>query len=88
MADITDAQFEAAEAQGRSIMRAAPRAAAVRYDAGSGRVVIELVDGCAYAVPVRLVQDLQGANEADLEKVEIDGLGTLQNTIADDSEKA
>ena len=75
MADSTDAAFEAAEARGREILRTSPRAAAARYDAPSGRVVVELLDGCAYAFPVRLVQDLQGATEAELASIEVEGQG-------------
>src|SRR3546814_4546948 len=75
MADRTDARFEAAEARGRDLLRTAPRAAAARYDSASGRVVIELIDGCAYAFPIRLVQDLQGATEAELGTVQVDGHG-------------
>lgn len=52
-----------------------PRAVAASYDGASGRVVIELSNGCAYAFPARLVQDLQDADETALAGVEVDGLG-------------
>jgi hypothetical protein len=38
-------------------------------------VVVELVNGCSYAFPAALVQDLQGASAADLADVRVDGLG-------------
>lgn len=75
MADVTDAQLEAAEARGRKMLETEPRASAAHYDQATGRVVIDLVNGCSYAFPARLVQDLQGAGSEDLAKVEVDGLG-------------
>jgi hypothetical protein len=75
MDPMTDAQFEAAEARGREMLDREPRASAARYDRATGRVVIELVNGCAYAFPAGLVQDLQGAAEDDLEGVQVDSLG-------------
>ncbi|MDF2096746.1 DUF2442 domain-containing protein [Aquibaculum arenosum] len=75
MANLTDAQFEAAEARGRTILETEPRARSARYDRKSGRVVIDLVNGCTYAFPTQLVQDLQGASNDDLANVEVEGLG-------------
>lgn len=75
MATLTDTQFDEAEARGRKILDSEPRAASARYDRRSGRVVIELLNGCAYAFPVRLVQDLQDAGEDDLAKIETDRIG-------------
>lgn len=75
MGALTDAQFEAAEARGREMLAQEPRASAACYDRATGRVVIELLDGGVYAFPAGLVQDLQGAAEADLADVQVDGLG-------------
>lgn len=75
MANPTDAEFEAAEARGREMLETEPHAASARYDRASGRVVIELVNGCGYAFPAQAVQDLQGAGPDDLAGVEVDGLG-------------
>lgn len=75
MADMTDADFAAAEALGREMFETAPRAVAARYDADAGRVVVELADGRADAFPARLVQDLQGASADELAGVEVDGMG-------------
>ena len=41
----------------------------------SGRVVLELADGCAYAFPARRVEDLVGASDADLASIHVDGAG-------------
>lgn len=72
---LTDAQIDAAEARGRELMEREPRAVAARFDRQSGRVELTLANGCAYAFPAHLVQDLQGAGEEDLARVEVDGLG-------------
>jgi hypothetical protein len=52
-----------------------PRAAAARYDRKTGRVVIELINGCSYAFPAALVQDLQNASADKLADVRVDGYG-------------
>ena len=75
MANPTKAEIEAAEARGRTMLETEPRASSVRYDRQSGQVVIDLVNGCTYAFPAQLVQDLQGAVHDDLANVEINGLG-------------
>jgi len=75
MANLTEAEFEAAEARGRKMLETEPRAKSARYDRRSGRVVIDLMNGCTYAFPVQLVQDLQGASHDDLANVDIEGLG-------------
>ena len=79
MAQKTDpqleAQFDAAEARGQSLMTNAVRAAEARYDRSTQRVTIDLTNGCAYAFPARLVQDLNGATDDELADVEVDGLG-------------
>ncbi|WP_237152312.1 DUF2442 domain-containing protein [Oryzibacter oryziterrae] len=75
MANLTDADFERAEALGRTLIETEPRAVAARYEPSLGRVAVDLVNGCTYVFPVSLVQDLQGAAPEDLEGIEIDGLG-------------
>jgi len=52
-----------------------PRASAARYEPSTGRVVIDLMNGCSYAFPAALVQDLQGASDHELAGVRVDGLG-------------
>lgn len=75
MAEPTEADFEAAEARGRTLLDSEPRAASARYERASGKVIVDLVNGCTYAFPVRLVQDLEEASEDDLAHIEVDGLG-------------
>jgi hypothetical protein len=75
MVDLTDARIKAAEARGRKMLETEPRAMSARYEQATGRVVIDLLNGCTYAFPSQLVQDLQGASPKDLADVEVDGLG-------------
>ena len=75
MAGATDTELKAAEARGRKMLKSEPRATAARYDRATGCVVVELTNGCAYAFPAALVQDLHGASDADLARVEVDGVG-------------
>lgn len=75
MAKPTDADFEVAEARGRERLEKEIRAASAHYDQTTGRIVVDLVNGCAYAFPPELVQDLQGAAPNDLANIQVDGLG-------------
>jgi hypothetical protein len=52
-----------------------PRAVAAHYDPHTARVVVDLANGCTYAFPARLAQDLQNATASDLACIEVDGLG-------------
>jgi hypothetical protein len=52
-----------------------PRAISARYEADRDRVLVDLANGCTYAFPTHLVEDLQGASAADLAHIEVDGLG-------------
>src|SRR5271165_3817023 len=75
MADLTEEQLRQAEARGRRMLEADPRATAAHYDSAAGRVVIDLANGCAYAFPAQHVQDLKGSSGEDLAVVEVDGAG-------------
>jgi hypothetical protein len=75
MAVLTEAQLRAAETRGRAMLAAEPRAVAAHFDRAAGRVVVDLANGCSYAFPPHLVQDLQGASEEALAGVVVDGVG-------------
>ena len=75
MDNVTDTQFEAAEARGRAVLEVEPRATAARYNRKTGRVTVDLMNGCTYVFPPHLVQDLSDASPDDLEAVEVDGMG-------------
>lgn len=75
MADLTDTEFAAAQARGKAMLETEPRATSARYDRKTGRVSVDLVNGCTYVFPTHLVQDLSDADPDDLAAVEIDGMG-------------
>ncbi|MDN5926495.1 MAG: DUF2442 domain-containing protein [Hyphomicrobiales bacterium] len=75
MAGTTDMDFKAAEARGKMMIETEPRARTGRYDTTTGRIELELVNGCTYGFPAQLIQDLQGADAGGLAKVEVDGIG-------------
>lgn len=75
MADLTDAQVDAALERGRSASVDEPRAASVRYDGDLGRVTVDLTNGCSFAFPARLAQGLETATDEQLAQVEVLGAG-------------
>lgn len=75
MTQVDERALEAAEARGRALAASELRASTARYDQATGRVVLELTNGCAYAFPAELAQDLQGASPEALGDVHIDGAG-------------
>ncbi len=75
LSELTDAEFEAAEARGREKLRAEPRAVGARYDRETGRVVVELANGCTHIFPAQLAQELHGAGDDELAGVVVDGVG-------------
>jgi hypothetical protein len=75
MADISDALIDAALNRGKLSLDTDPRAASARYDRKLDRVVVELTNGCTFAFPPRLAQGLETATEAQLEAVDILGVG-------------
>lgn len=76
MAELTVAQIDAALERGRTARLHEPRAAAARYDRRSGRVVVELANGCTFAFPPHLAPGLEAATEEQLSQVEILGAGS------------
>ncbi len=67
--ELTDPELDAAERRGREFEQSALLATAVRYDATSGRLVIDFVNGSTLLLPARQLQDLQDASDADLADV-------------------
>lgn len=76
MADITNAQIDAALARGNLALQTEPRAETARYDRQLDRMIVELTNGCVFAFPPRLAQGLDQASPDQLAKVEILGRGT------------
>jgi hypothetical protein len=48
-----------------------PRAADVSFDPATGKVTVDLTNGCAFSFPARLVQGLEAASDEDLAAVEL-----------------
>ena len=70
--EVSDAELDAAERRGREMEERTPRATAARYDAASGRIVIDFANGSCFMVPARLLQDLEGASDAELAEVQVE----------------
>ena len=75
MADLTDAEIDAANARGAALRLTEPRARAAYYDMVADRIVIDLTNGATYSFAPWLAEGLRGANAADLAKVELLGRG-------------
>ncbi len=75
MADLTDAEVDAALERGKAARLNEPRAQSARYDSQLDRVVVELTNGCMFTFPPRLVQGLEAATDDQLAQVEILGSG-------------
>ena len=76
MAELTDAQIDAALERGREARLQEPRANAARYDRRTSRVIVELTNGCIFAFPPKLAEGLASATEEQLAQVELLGAGT------------
>ena len=75
MSDDPAAMIAKAERRGERALRSEPRARAARYDRRTGRVRVDLTNGCSFAFPARSAQGLERASDAELAQVEILGLG-------------
>ena len=75
MSATTDADIAAARERGDALALSEPRAAAARYEAASGRVTVDLTNGCVFAFPARALQGLGEARDEDLAQVEVLGSG-------------
>lgn len=73
MAELTDAEFETATRRGEESLRTEPHAKAVRYDAKSGRLIIDLTNGCVFAIPTDLIQHVRDMPSEEIAKVRLLG---------------
>jgi hypothetical protein len=76
MAELTDAEIDAALDRGKIARATEPRAKKARYDRKHARVVVELTNGCSFTFPARIAQGLEKATDDQLAAVEILGHGT------------
>jgi general stress protein YciG len=72
---VTDAALRAALRRGREADLGEPRARSAGYDAETGRVVLELTNGCAFAFPAEHGQGLRGATPEQLARVQLEAGG-------------
>lgn len=70
-ADEILAQIPAAREAGRTAAQLEARAVAARYDADSGRIVVELADGCLFAFPPSREPELWGMTPERLAAVRV-----------------
>jgi hypothetical protein len=75
MAEISDAEWAAAEERGRVEYATKPRAESARFDATAGQLVIRLANGSTFSFNPRLAQGLEHATDAELAEVEVLGVG-------------
>lgn len=72
---MSDAEFKRQYAQatrrGEQKMKTEPRAKSARYDRKSGKIIVELTNGCTFVFPPELAQGLAGAKPEELAGVEI-----------------
>jgi Protein of unknown function (DUF2442) len=64
-------RFQAANERGRRAAASEPRAKRVRYDVTSSALHLDLTNGAAISIPVRLIPGLRAATTRQLHKVEI-----------------
>jgi Protein of unknown function (DUF2442) len=76
MAELTDAQIDAALERGKVARLYEPRGTTARYDRQLDRVIVELTNGCTFAFPPRLAQGLENATADQLAQIELLGAGS------------
>ena len=74
MAELSDLQIDAAMEHGQIVHLTEPRATSARFDRSAGRLVVELTNGCIFAVPPQLAQGPENATEDQLAQVNGHGL--------------
>jgi hypothetical protein len=75
MSNDLAASVAKAERRGVRSLRTEPRARGARYERRTGRVHVDLTNGCSFAFPARSAQGLEKASDAELAQVEILGRG-------------
>ena len=68
-------EISRALARGRRSALIEPSAARARYDRRTGRVVVDLTNGCSFVFPARSLQGLAHADQSALANIEILGAG-------------
>jgi hypothetical protein len=85
---ITESQIEEARRAGQRELKTEPRAASAAYDPATREMRVRMHNGTSFTIPVRMLDELDGASDEDLARVEVPpsgyGLGwpTLDVDIA------
>src|SRR6185312_8594725 len=69
------ANFARASRAGQQAAKMEPRAARATYSARDNALLIELTNGAAITIPVKLIPGLKGAAPSDVRSVEVLGRG-------------
>ena len=75
MANITDAEIDAALLRGKEVAEKEPRGASVRFVRDERKIVVILRNGEELSVPVWGIQGLSGATDEQISDVELVGDG-------------
>jgi Protein of unknown function (DUF2442) len=70
-----DRQFVEATRRGNEALKTEPRARKVRYDKKTGRIIVELLNGCTFIFPPTLAQGLNNATPGELAEIELTPFG-------------
>ncbi len=70
--ELTNESIDAAIERGSRLDGSFPPPSSARFDAASGRIVVEFTNGAAFMVPARALQDLKDASDEDLAGVTIE----------------
>ena len=71
-----DRMHEEATRRGEEALKTEPHARHAYYDRETGRIVVELKNGCTFMFPTQLAQGLRGAAPEDLAEVKLMGQGS------------
>ncbi len=64
-------QFEEARRAGQRALKTEPRAASAAYDPATREVRVRMHNGASFAIPVRMLEELDGASDEDLAEVKV-----------------
>lgn len=68
-------EIDRALVRGQQRLLTEPQASSARYDRRTGRVLVELTNGCSFIFPARSLQGMARASDAELADIEIMGVG-------------
>jgi len=73
MVEVTDTELAEAKRRWETERSQRPIPVSVRFDASSGRIVVEFANGAAFMVPARSLEGLTDATDEQLAEVELLG---------------